>query len=173
MSKIERFEDIIAWQRARELNKVIYSFINRTPFDKDYDLRRQINASCGSIMDNIAEGFERGGNKEFINFLIISKGSAGETRSQLYRAVDRNYIDQNEFENACNDVKIISQMLQRLIEYLKKSELKGIRYKAEEDEGIYLPESINQLLNPEPNHEAESRKAIRFMGAPFPSTQSR
>ena len=160
------FEELECWKMAIELDAQVYELVMNGKIFYSTSLRDQMLRSVGSIADNIAEGFERGGNKEFINFLIISKGSAGETRSQLYRAVDRNYIDQNEFENACNDVKIISQMLQKLIEYLKKSELKGIRYKAEEDEGIYLPESINQLLNPEPSHEAESRKAIRFMGTP-------
>jgi len=86
MSTFQRFEDIIAWQKARELCNVIKSYTRKSEFSRDFKLLGQIEGSSGSAMDNIAEGFERGGNREFIQFLYISKGSAGETRSQLYRA---------------------------------------------------------------------------------------
>ncbi|RYF79817.1 MAG: four helix bundle protein [Chitinophagaceae bacterium] len=97
---------------------------------KNYRLTNQIEGSAGSIMDNIAEGFERGGNKEFLQFLYISKGSCGEFRSQLYRALDRNYIQQLEFDELFALSKEVIIMLQRLIDYLANSELKGIKYKA-------------------------------------------
>jgi four helix bundle protein len=86
MATIKRFEDILSWQKARELNKFIGDIIDKGKFKRSYKLIDQIEGSSGSIMDNIAEGFERGGNKEFIQFLYISKGSCGEFRSQLYRA---------------------------------------------------------------------------------------
>jgi four helix bundle protein len=92
--KVTRFEDLEIWQDARELCKSIKRITTETPLCRDFKLRDQIRAASGSVMDNIAEGFERGGNKEFIQFLSISKGSCGETRSQGYRAFDYNYIDQ-------------------------------------------------------------------------------
>ena len=88
MRTFQKFEDIIAWQKARLLCKYINSITEKEKFSRDFKLISQIKGSSGSAMDNIAEGFERGGNKEFIQFLFISKGSAGETRSQLCRALD-------------------------------------------------------------------------------------
>lgn len=86
---INSFEDIIAWQKARELDKVIFNLIQNSTIKSDFALKDQMLRSSGSIMDNIAEGFDRDGNKEFIHFLTISKGSCSELRSQLYRAMDR------------------------------------------------------------------------------------
>ena len=97
--KIECFEDLDIWQDARELCKIIFSKTSVGPFVKDFRFRDQIKALSGSIMDNIAEGFERGGNKEFIQFLYTAKGSCGETRSQSYRAFDFEYITQDELNN--------------------------------------------------------------------------
>jgi len=100
MATIEKFEDLEIWQLSRQLCRRVYEFINREPFSKDYKLVNQINSSSGSTMDNIAEGVERGSRNEFIQFLSISKGSAGEVKSQLTRAFDRNYISSIEFEEA-------------------------------------------------------------------------
>jgi four helix bundle protein len=97
VATFKTFEDIEAWQKARELSKSIYEITIIGNFSKDYSLKDQINRSAGSVMDNIAEGFERGGNREFIQFLAIAKGSIGEVRSQLYRAKDRNYIEPENF----------------------------------------------------------------------------
>ena len=126
MATIERFEDIISWQKARELNKFIGDIIDKGKFKRSYKLIDQIESSSGSIMDNIAEGFERGGNREFIQFLYISKGSCSEFRSQLYRALDRNYLTQIEFDRLYNLAKEIIVLLQKLIDYLRKSEMKGL-----------------------------------------------
>lgn len=129
MATINRFEDIIAWQKARMLCKIIHSFTIRDPFFKDYKLVSQIKSSSGSAMDNIAEGFERGGNKEFIQFLYISKGSAGETRSQLYRALDNDYINEEEFNSAYHLAEEVGKLNKGLINHLNSSEIKGTKYK--------------------------------------------
>ena len=130
MAKIKKFEDLEVWKEARELCKIIYSLTNKGAFSKDFDLVRQIRKSSGSIMDNIAEGYERDGRKEFIQFLSIAKGSAGEVRSQSYRAFDQNYISKEEFNELYEKANSISKMLSGFINYLKNSELKGIKYKS-------------------------------------------
>ncbi len=129
MATITRFEEIISWQEARELNKTIGNLIDGNRFKTNFRLINQIEGSAGSIMDNIAEGFERGGNREFIQFLFISKASCGELRSQLYRALDRNYITQQEFDLFSVHAMKISSLIQKLISYLENSEIKGVKYK--------------------------------------------
>jgi four helix bundle protein len=129
MSTIQRFEDLVAWQKARELCRLINSYTHKVSFSKDFKLVSQIKASSGSSMDNIAEGFERGGNKEFGQFLWISKGSAGEVRSQLYRALDNNYIDENEFNTAYKIADDVGKLDRGLINPLKESDIKGIKFK--------------------------------------------
>lgn len=129
MATIKKFEETISWQKARELNKTVGKYIDEDRFKKNFRLIGQIEGSAGSIMDNIAEGFERSGNKEFIQFLYISKGSYGEFRSQLYRAVDWNYITADEFKLLYDNASEITILIQALIDYLEKSELKGIKYK--------------------------------------------
>lgn len=94
--KIDKFEDLEIWQESRELCKLVKEITSKGTFKSDYRFKDQIRASSGSTMDNIAEGFERGGNKEFIQFLYISKGSCGEVRSQVYRAFDYKHINQDE-----------------------------------------------------------------------------
>ena len=129
MATFQRFEDIIAWQKARILCKLLNGYTLKYLFSRDFKLVGQIKGSSGSAMDNIAEGFERGGNKEFIQFLFISKGSAGETRSQLYRALDNEYISEEEFQKAYNLAEEVSKLLAGLINHLKSSEIKGDKYK--------------------------------------------
>jgi len=128
MAKIERFEDIIAWQKARILCKIIKSYTKKIEFSKDFKLSGQILDSSGSIMDNIAEGFERGGNREFVQFLFIAKGSCGEVKSQLYRAIDSEYIDLNEFKDAYEQADEIGKILEGLIHYLQDTGLKGRKF---------------------------------------------
>src|SRR5262245_1683374 len=98
MAKAERFEDLIVWQEARLLRKEVYAVSKNAPFSRDFEMRGQIRNAALSAMDNIAEGFERGSNKEFAQFLNISKGSAGEVRSALYAAFDEGYLTTVEFE---------------------------------------------------------------------------
>ncbi|MGD0340870.1 MAG: four helix bundle protein [Bacteroidales bacterium] len=125
---IEKFEDLEIWQLARELCKYIFVITSKVPFYHDFKLRDQIRSSSGSIMDNIAEGFERDGNKEFVQFLSISKGSCGECRSQSYRAFDYQYIDEIVFKELINKTTILSKKISRFISYLKKSNIKGSKY---------------------------------------------
>ncbi len=129
MATIETFEQIISWQEARLLNQKIGKLIDDGTFKTSFRLINQIEGSAGSIMDNIAEGFERGGNKEFIQFLYIAKASCGELRSQLYRSLDRKYITEVEFDELSIHAKKISSLIQKLISYLEQSETKGIKYK--------------------------------------------
>ena len=118
--RITRFEDIEAWQESRELVKLVYSAINASEkFQKDYRLANQIQGAAISVMSNIAEGFSRKGHKEFIQFLFISKSSAAEVQSQLYAALDQNYITQKTFEEIYNQAEKISKMDSGFIKYLK------------------------------------------------------
>lgn len=126
--KISRFEDLEIWKEARALHKLIIELTSKEPFSKDFQLRNQIRASSGSIMDNIAEGFERGGNKEFIQFLSIAKGSCGETRSQSYRTFDSSYITNENLDELILRSTRISKKISNLMSYLKKSDFKGNKY---------------------------------------------
>jgi four helix bundle protein len=126
--KIERFEDMEIWKEARELSKAIYLLSSKGSFEKDYRFRDQIRSAAGSIMDNTAEGFGRGGNKEFINFLSISKGSCEEVRSQAYRAADFGYINTDELNLLLGSTNTIARKINNLISYLKSSTHKGPKY---------------------------------------------
>ncbi|WGH74403.1 four helix bundle protein [Tenacibaculum tangerinum] len=122
MGKFSSFEEIISWQKARELNVDIYKITNSCDlFLKDYGLRDQIRRASISISSNIAEGFERQTTKEFIRFLYIAKASAGEVRSQLYVAFDINYIAKNEFEQLKIKVNEVSKLISGLLKYLQST----------------------------------------------------
>jgi four helix bundle protein len=127
--KIERFEDLEIWKDGRELCKYLFSLTSRDPFNKDYKLRDQIMASSGSVMDNTTEGFEREGSKEFVQFLSMAKGSCGECRSQSYRAFDFQYINQSELNRLIEKTTSLSKKISSLMSYLKKTDLRGTKFK--------------------------------------------
>jgi four helix bundle protein len=128
--KVTRFEDLEIWQLARELCKEVFRLTSKEPFCNDYKFRDQMRASSGSVMDNIAEGFSRGGNKEFIQFLSVSNGSCGEVRSQSYRAFDYNYITESDLDDLLERTDKISRKTNSLISHLKKSDITGPKYKS-------------------------------------------
>lgn len=129
MATYKSFEDLEIWQLARELSAEIYEIIENSELKNNFRLANQIDGSSGSIMDNIAEGFERNGNKEFIQFLYISKASCGETRSQLYRILDRNFVAKEKFEVLKIKTTDLSKKIGGFIFYLENSDLKGSKYK--------------------------------------------
>ena len=119
--KIERFEDIEVWKLSRELIKSIYRITESDKFCRDFDLKRQIRRASISIISNISEGFERRSNKEFVQFLFIAKGSAGEVRSQLYIAYDLDYVSINDLEELKKRIEIISKSLSGFIKYFRST----------------------------------------------------
>jgi four helix bundle protein len=129
MAKIERFEDLEGWKIARELTQMVYKISSVGEFARDFGLRDQIRRASVSILSNIAEGFERGGDKEFLQFLAMTKGSCGEVRSQLYIALDQSYIDAEQFKEVSDKAVEVSQIISGLIKYLRQSEMRGSKYK--------------------------------------------
>lgn len=129
MATYKRFEDLPIWQDARVFAKQVFEASRKGGFSKEFRLCSQIRASSGSIMDNIAEGFERDGNGEFKQYLYIAKGSCGETRSQLYRAYDYGYLEEELFEKLKFQSEEISKSISSFIEYLQNTEIKGLKYK--------------------------------------------
>ncbi len=128
MGKVESFEDLEIWKLAREICQDIWLLIETTRLGKDFDLRNQMNGSSGSIMDNIAEGFERNGNREFSQFLSVSKASCGELHSQLYRCLDRNHIDKDAFDKIAVKTKMEGRKIGAFMNYLKNSERRGSKF---------------------------------------------
>lgn len=124
MAKVDKIEDIVVWQLAIELTNAIYTITNNNVFNKDFALRDQIRKSAISVPSNIAEGFERNSTNQFLYFLVIAKGSAGELRTQLLIAKNQNYISQSEFEKINKDAFEVSKKLGAFITYLKEFKLK-------------------------------------------------
>ena len=126
---VRYFEDLEVWKETRRLTKEIYAVTQDANFSKDFGLRDQIQRAVVSIMSNISEGFERGGNQEFTQFLYIAKASCGEVRSQLYVALDQRYITQDQFNELFKSLRRLSVMISHLVDYLKNSRMKGEKFK--------------------------------------------
>jgi four helix bundle protein len=129
MGKIEKFEDIESWKLTREITRLVYEVSTKGAFSKDFALCNQIRRASISVLSNIAEGFERGGNKEFLNFLAIAKGSCGEVRCQLYVALDQSYIDSDQFQFISEKLLETSRLISGLMKYLQQSDLRGSKFK--------------------------------------------
>ena len=139
MASIQRFEEIEAWKRGRELTQRIYRITAKTDFARDFTLKDQIKRAVIKITSNIAEGFERGGNREFIQFLAIAKGSASELKSQLYTALDAGYLTKAEFTELYELAHSIVMLLGGFVKYLQQSELRGRKFR-----------TVSKQENPEP-----------------------
>ena len=129
MARIEQFEDLVSWQKGRELTRVVYRVSRAGEFARDYPLRDQMRAACISITSNIAEGFERGGDKEFIQFLSQAKGSCGEVRSQLYVALDEAYVSTAQYDEMKGLALETSRAIAGMMNYLDGSQLRGSKYR--------------------------------------------
>ncbi|MCC6289432.1 MAG: four helix bundle protein [Chitinophagaceae bacterium] len=130
MPTILKFEELEIWKQSRELSLRIFLLTQRDIFSKEYKFKEQIKSSAGSVMDNIAEGFDRSSRLEFINFLGIAKGSCGEVRSQLYRAVDQQYISEKEFNEIISQYEQLSTKIAAFMIYLNKSPIKGQKFRS-------------------------------------------
>jgi four helix bundle protein len=129
VATFHRFEELEVWKKSRELTKLIYDCTKRSGFTKDRSLKDQIRRAVVSTMSNIAEGSERGGNPEFIHFLTVAKGSAAEVRSQLYVAFDQTYLTEDSFDALTRRPDEISRMILGLINYLRRSGMRGSKFK--------------------------------------------
>ncbi len=139
-----QFEDLEVWKSTRELTNSLYKISNNSAFSKDYGLRDQIRRASVSIMSNIAEGYERGGNQELIQFLSIAKGSCGEVRCQLYVAGDQGYITQQELKPLIEQCKRISIMLNNFMGHLKSSRFKGSKYRMPKQKS--MKEEMDEIM---------------------------
>jgi four helix bundle protein len=129
MSTFTKFQEIEAWQKARELTRRIYDVSGQGQFARDFALRDQIRRAAISIMSNIAEGYGRGGTKEFIQFLSVAKGSVSEVESQLYVALDQKYLDQETFDQLSSLADEAGRMIAGLMKYLRQAKFRGPKYK--------------------------------------------
>lgn len=129
MATIRHFRDIEAWQKARELTNSVYAVSGKGAFARDFALRNQVRKAAISVVANIAEGFERGGNAEFIQFLSVAKGSAGEVEAQLYIALDQGYVTQEEFKAIEAQIRSTKKLISGFMEYLRESDLRGQKFR--------------------------------------------
>ncbi len=134
--RIERFEDIEAWKEARKLVNMIYDISDKQKFSMDFGLKNQIRNASVSVMSNIAEGFDRGTNREFIQFLIVGRASASEAKSQLYVALDRKYITSGKFHEVYDQISKLISLIDGFVRYLKTN----LKHKTQE----------HRTQNPEP-----------------------
>jgi len=147
MATITRFEDLEIWQLAASQCSDFDLLVETTPLAKDYELRNQMNSSSGSVMDCIAEGFERSGNNEFKNMLVVAKGSNGEFRSQLHRCLNRKHIIKEKFDELYAKNERLGKKIMTFIQYLQRTQFKGQRYK--KDDYSTQPQTSNVKLETE------------------------
>lgn len=159
MATIQQFDELNVWKKARELSKAIWQLTLQGSFSRDFELKNQINGSSGSIMDNIAEGFGRGSRAEFVQFLGYSLGSADETKSQLFRAIDRTHISQQQFDELYEQAIVVTKMVVSFINYLNQTTYQGfkrkVNYEVQEPETPYYSQTLDipdnlQTTNYEP-----------------------
>lgn len=142
MGKVDGFEELNVWKKSRALCKLVYEVTKGDLFAKDYSLKDQVRRAAVSISSNIAEGFERGGNKEFIQFLYIAKGSCAELRSQMYLAMDLGYISEDNFLKIKKETTDIGKMIHGFVSYLKNADIKGLKFKEESIEYNLINHSL-------------------------------
>jgi four helix bundle protein len=143
MATIKKFEDLEIWQMSFAMYKSVFQMCKSGDISKDFELRNQMRASAGSVPDNIAEGFERGGNREFFQFLSIAKGSAGELRSQIHRCLAVEYITEEQHKELILKSETISQKISNFMKYLNGSDIKGYKYKKVSEEENIKPQTSN------------------------------
>ena len=141
MESLKKFEDIEAWQKARELTREVYALSGSGTFARDFGLCDQIRRAAVSVMSNIAEGFERGGSAEFSQFLAIAKGSAGEVEAQLYVAFDQKYISKAQFDSIRAIAASTKKLIAGFMNYLKQSKIKGLKFKSQPQTRNHKPET--------------------------------
>ena len=129
MATLTRFEDIEAWQLGRDLKRSIYSFSRKGEFARDFSLRDQIRRAAISVTANIAEGFGRGGNREFIQFLSNSKGSCAEVQDHLYTAIDEGYVSESDFQKLYEQAALVGRKIGAFMTYLQRSEMRGTKFR--------------------------------------------
>ena len=144
MQAAKRFEELAFWQQARELTRAIYALTQKDGFTKDYGLKDQIQRAAISVMSNIAEGFSRGTNVEFLQFLFIAKGSLSEVQSQLYVALDLAYISQDEFRQAYTKADQVAKTMNAFIQAVKRTGKSGLKARKEY---VSFREEVERLLD--------------------------
>lgn len=171
MASVKRFEDLICWQRARELTREIYQSLNVQKFKSlnlptDYGFCDQIQRAAVSIMSNIAEGFERGTKQEFINYLFIAKGSCGEVRAQLYVALDARYLDEERFKSLKFKAEECSKLIHNFIQGVKTSEFGGLQYKKEKTQKQKEAEEFDRKIRAMVEEDRKKKAEKGEMGKP-------
>lgn len=154
MATLSSFQEIQAWVRARALADAVFQIFLKEDARRDYALKDQAVRSSGSVMDNIAEGFGRGGNREFIHFLSIASGSLAEVQSQLYRILDRHYISDEQFNLLMDQTRVTGKMIGSMISYLKQSEYKGSKFHE-------TPSEYQPNLDPENREPGTENRELR------------
>ncbi len=150
MTSARQFEELEVWKKARLVTREIYAVSSKGAFSRNFGLCDQIQRAAVSVMSNIAEGFEREGNKEFRQFLALAKGSAGEIRSQLYVALDAGFLQQSEFQQLYNSVIELSRLIAGLMRYLNASDYKGNKFKEASGPEYHTEGPDSQLERLEP-----------------------